>query len=91
MCFPEEPNPEPRRYLRLPGFECEKGSTLLVNFFMVFRNEAINIVKNCFRYIRAGWVGSHQRYMEITRFSLVLRKEYFDCPQRDSHAVHYIY
>ncbi len=22
-------------------------------------------------------------------FSLVLRKEYFDCPQRDSHAVHY--
>jgi hypothetical protein len=23
-------------------------------------------------------------------FSLVLRKEYFDCPQRESHAVHYI-
>jgi hypothetical protein len=23
-------------------------------------------------------------------FSLVLRKEYFDCPQRDSHAMHYI-
>ncbi len=23
--------------------------------------------------------------------SLVLRKEYFDFPQRDSHAVHYIY
>ncbi len=22
--------------------------------------------------------------------SLVLYKEYFDCPQRDSHAVHYI-
>jgi hypothetical protein len=21
----------------------------------------------------------------------VLRKEYFDCPQRDSHAVHYIH
>ncbi len=25
-----------------------------------------------------------------TPFSLVLRKEYFDCPQRGSHAVHYI-
>jgi hypothetical protein len=25
-----------------------------------------------------------------TPFSLVLRKEYFDCPQGDSHAVHYI-
>jgi hypothetical protein len=25
-----------------------------------------------------------------TPFSLVLHKEYFDCPQRDSHAVHYI-
>ncbi len=24
-------------------------------------------------------------------FSLVLCKEYFDCPQRDSHAVHYIW
>jgi hypothetical protein len=33
-----------------------------------------------------------KRYTEITHdpFSLVLRKEYFDCPQRDSHSVHYI-
>jgi hypothetical protein len=34
-----------------------------------------------------------QRYIQrlpTTPFSLVLRKEYFDCPQRDSHAVHYI-
>jgi hypothetical protein len=36
----------------------------------------------------------NQRYTEIipmAPFSLVLRKEYFDGPQRDSHAVHYIY
>jgi hypothetical protein len=26
-----------------------------------------------------------------TPLSLVLHKEYIDCPQRDSHAVHYIY
>ncbi len=26
----------------------------------------------------------------VTPFSLVLRRKYFDCPQRDSHAVHYI-
>jgi hypothetical protein len=29
--------------------------------------------------------------LPTTFFSLVLRKEYFGCPQRDSHAVHYIY
>jgi hypothetical protein len=30
--------------------------------------------------------------LPATPFSLlVLRKEYFDCPQRDSHAVHYIF
>jgi hypothetical protein len=28
--------------------------------------------------------------LPTTPFSLVLRKEYFDCPQRDSQAVHYI-
>jgi hypothetical protein len=28
-----------------------------------------------------------RRYTEITH---VFSKEYFDCPQRDSHAVHYI-
>jgi len=28
--------------------------------------------------------------ISTTPFSLVLRKEYFDCPQRDFHAVHYI-
>ncbi len=28
--------------------------------------------------------------LPTTPFSLMLRKEYFDCPQRDSHAVHYI-
>ncbi len=28
--------------------------------------------------------------LPTTTFSLVLRKEYFDCPQRDSHAVHLI-
>jgi hypothetical protein len=35
---------------------------------------------------------SMQRYIEITHdlSSLVLRKEYFGCPQRDSHAVHHI-
>jgi hypothetical protein len=35
-------------------------------------------------------VGLLQRYTEITHgpFSLVMRKEYFDCPQRDSYAVH---
>ncbi len=27
--------------------------------------------------------------LPMTPFSLLLRKEYFDCPQRDSHAVHY--
>ncbi len=27
----------------------------------------------------------------MTSFSLVFLQEYFDCPQRDSHAVHYIY
>jgi hypothetical protein len=34
----------------------------------------------------------NQRYIEITHgpFFLVLSKGYFDCPQRDSHAVHYI-
>ncbi len=34
----------------------------------------------------------HIVFPEITHdpFSLVVRKEYFDCPQRDSHAVHYI-
>ena len=35
--------------------------------------------------------GPMQRYTEITHtnpFSLVLRKEYFDCPQSDSQAVH---
>ncbi len=34
-----------------------------------------------------------QRYIEITHKTLlisVLRKEYFNCPQRDSHSVHYI-
>jgi len=33
-----------------------------------------------------------QRHTEIAHdpFSIVLRKEYFDCPQRDSHVVHYI-
>jgi hypothetical protein len=30
------------------------------------------------------------RDIPMTLFPLVLRKEYFDCPQRDSHAVHYI-
>jgi hypothetical protein len=29
--------------------------------------------------------------LPTTPFSLVLRKEYFDSPQRDSHAVQYIY
>jgi hypothetical protein len=29
--------------------------------------------------------------VRTTPFSLLSRKEYFDCPQRDSHAVHYIY
>jgi hypothetical protein len=28
--------------------------------------------------------------LPTTPFSLVMRKEYFDCPQRDSHAVHCI-
>jgi hypothetical protein len=28
--------------------------------------------------------------LPTTPFSLVLRKEYVDCPERDSHAVHYI-
>jgi hypothetical protein len=28
--------------------------------------------------------------LTTTPVSLVLRKEFFDCPQRDSHAVHYI-
>ncbi len=28
--------------------------------------------------------------LPTTPFSLMLRKEYFDCPQRDSHAVDYI-
>jgi hypothetical protein len=28
--------------------------------------------------------------LPTTPFSLELRKEYVDCPQRDSHAVHYI-
>jgi hypothetical protein len=31
------------------------------------------------------------RRLSTTPFSLVLRREYFDCPQRDSYAVHYIY
>jgi hypothetical protein len=30
----------------------------------------------------------HQRYTEITYNTLPLRKEHFDCPQRDSHALH---
>jgi hypothetical protein len=33
---------------------------------------------------------SNTEILPTTPFSLVLRKEYFDCPQRDSHAVHYI-
>jgi hypothetical protein len=41
----------------------------------------ILILCSTFRYIRS---------LPTTPFSLVLRKEYFDCPQRDSHAVHYI-
>jgi hypothetical protein len=28
--------------------------------------------------------------LPTTPCSIVLRKEYFDCPQRDSQAVHYI-
>jgi hypothetical protein len=28
--------------------------------------------------------------LPTTPFSLVLRKEFFDCPQSDSHEVHYI-
>ncbi len=28
--------------------------------------------------------------LPTTTFSLVLRKEYFDCPQRDSHEVQYM-
>ncbi len=28
--------------------------------------------------------------LSMTPFSLVLRKEYFNCPKRDSHAVHHI-
>jgi hypothetical protein len=38
-------------------------------------------------------IALHQRYIErlpTSPFSLVLCKEYFGCPQRDSHAVHYI-
>ncbi len=31
-----------------------------------------------------------KQILPTTSFSLVLRKEYFDCPQRDSRAVHYI-
>jgi hypothetical protein len=34
-----------------------------------------------------------QTYIEITHDPLlfsVLRKEYFNCPQKDSHSVHYI-
>jgi hypothetical protein len=47
------------------------------------------------RSLGATWVsiGLNQRYnqrLSTILFSLVLRKEYFDCPQRDSHAVHYI-
>ncbi len=36
-----------------------------------------------------GTVRDTQR-LPTTPFSLVLRKEYFDRPQRDFHAVHYI-
>jgi hypothetical protein len=40
-------------------------------------------------------LGIYQNQIYIYRdyprpFSFVLRKEYFDCPQRDFHAVHYI-
>ncbi len=39
------------------------------------------------------WIQDRSRYihrLSTTPISLVLRKEYFDCPQRDSHAEHYI-
>ncbi len=40
-------------------------------------------------YVGLPWTKDIQR-LHTTNFSLVLRKEYFDCPQRDSNAVRYI-
>jgi hypothetical protein len=42
------------------------------------------------RNIRRVAIPRDIQRLPTTPFSLVLGKEYFDCPQRASHAVHYI-
>jgi hypothetical protein len=42
------------------------------------------------RFLQSLEMARDIQRLPTIHFSLVLRKEYFDCPQRDSHAVHYI-
>ncbi len=58
-------------------------------FPIIYRLEGNN--KFTVRLIMASpLVGTRDiQTLPTTPCSVVLRKEYFDCPQRDSHAVHY--
>ncbi len=43
------------------------------------------------RYLPWWQTEIYVQRLPTTLFPLVLRKEYFDCPERDSYAVHYTY
>jgi hypothetical protein len=78
---------DPEYYNDLPGKAPPPSSLLLPSSNLIdlstelpYRTEYINSDVQ---------VKIIQRYIPTAPFSLVLRKEYCDCPQRDSHAVHY--
>jgi hypothetical protein len=81
----------------------EPATVVIVSHNMAERSAILGAAESVIPGGRGGGGGGrqlcrvtmNQRYsvqrLPTTNFSLVLRKEYFDCPQRDSHAVHYIY
>jgi hypothetical protein len=77
--------------LRLPAIQAVALSVLQIN---LFRGEYYSFLAlSCSRYLlivdmSKGGGGYTVLRLPTSPFSLVFRKEFFDCPQRDSYAVH---